>query len=69
MKKTYCKPSMTMAITETCIFICNSRKIHTDIVDDDIGYGGVDDGGQKDPASRRHRHTDWDDEDEDDMYY
>ena len=30
---------------------------------DDIGYGGVDDGGTKDPSSRRFG-FDWDEEDE-----
>ena len=48
MKKTYLQPSIEMANMETEAMICGSVTS-----DKGIGYGGVDEEGTKDPASRR----------------
>jgi hypothetical protein len=56
MKKTYLQPSMAMDIMMTESMICNSVTS-----ENGIGYGGVDENGTIDPASRRHRDM-WEDE-------
>ena len=59
MKKTYLQPSAEMVIAETSTFICGSQ----DITGSDgygITYGGVDNEGGLDPASRRRRDV-WED--------
>ena len=61
MKKTYLQPSLVMAETELVTLVCGSQDITSGSDVNDIGYGGVDEGGTKDPASRRHRSV-WDDE-------
>ena len=59
MKKTYIQPCMEV-ISEDCpMLLSGSIKSSND----EIGYGGVDDGGTKDPSSRRFGFG-WDDEDE-----
>ena len=59
MKKQYIKPSMSEVTLDSMQLLSGSIKSSND----DIGYGGVDDGGTKDPSSRRFG-FDWDDEDE-----
>ena len=61
MKKTYIQPSLEMAIIGTATIICGSQDITS--YNNDITYGGVDEEGEKDPASRRRRDV-WDDEEE-----
>ena len=60
MKKTYLQPSIGVETMEAETFICGSQ----DIISDPVGitYGGVDEDGTKDPASRRFEV--WDDEPE-----
>jgi hypothetical protein len=58
MKKTYLQPSMKMATMGTEMMICGSQDIMSS--DGDITYGGVDEEGTIDPASRRHRDV-WED--------
>ena len=59
MKKTYLQPSTMMEDMEAEAFICGSESITSN---NGITYGGVDENGTKDPASRRHEV--WDDESE-----
>ena len=63
MKKTYMKPSATVALTHPLTMICSSQNITGK--DGEITYGGVDEEGTKDPASRRHQSVWADDEEED----
>ena len=60
MKKTYLQPSVMVEYIGTATIICASQDITSD---QGITYGGVDEEGTKDPASRRHRDM-WEDEDE-----
>ena len=50
---------MKMATLGTEMIICGSQDITSS--NDEITYGGVDEGGTIDPASRRHRDV-WEDE-------
>ena len=50
MKKTYLQPSIEMESLGTESIICASQDITSDY---GIDYGGVDEDGGKDPASRR----------------
>lgn len=59
MKKTYIEPSIEMEGMEAEIIICGSQDVTSPV---GITYGGVDENGTKDPASRRHEV--WDDESE-----
>ena len=61
MKRIYLKPSTEMGIMRTVSMVCSSisSKISSDA---DIDYGGVDEDGTKEPASRRR--SVWEDEDE-----
>ena len=59
MKKQYIIPSMSEVTLDSMQLLSGSIKSSND----DIGYGGVDDGGTKDPSSRRFG-FDWDEEDE-----
>lgn len=61
MKKTYIEPLIMVAEMELVTFVCGSQDIASGSDVNDIGYGGVDEGGTKDPASRRHRSV-WDDD-------
>lgn len=60
MKKTYLKPSVEVVRMGTITFICQSGSVTSP---NGIGYGGVDEEGEKDPSARRHRNV-WDDEEE-----
>lgn len=60
MKKTYMPPLVVMVQTEMSRIICGSDDIRSD---KGIGYGGVDEEGELDPAARPY-HTIWDDEEE-----
>ncbi|MBR6189977.1 MAG: hypothetical protein IKQ59_13665 [Prevotella sp.] len=60
MKKTYLQPSVMVHYIGPKTIICGSQDITSD---QGITYGGVDDDGTKDPASRRHRDM-WEDEKE-----
>ena len=64
MKKTYIEPSVMVASIATVTFICGSQDLASGGDVDGIGYGGVDEEGELDPASRRHRRDVWDDEEE-----
>ena len=61
MKKTYLQPSIEMDFTETETMICASLDITSGGDVSDITYGGVDEDGAIDPASRQQRGV-WDDE-------
>ena len=58
MKKTYLRPSTEMVIIGTTTMICGSQEIKSQ---NGITYGGVDEAGTIDPASRL-QHAIWDDE-------
>ena len=58
MKKTYLQPSTAMVIVRTDIMICVSQGVTSN---KGITYGGVDEDGGIDPASRR-SHDVWGDE-------
>lgn len=58
MKKTYIEPSVEMDGMEAEIFICASQGVTSTV---GIGYGGVDEDGDLDPASRRQNGL-WEDE-------
>ena len=58
MKKTYIQPLIEVVQMGTLNFICASNGVKSN---NGIGYGGVDDGGVLDPASRRSS-DEWDDE-------
>ena len=60
MKKKYMQPSTKMVIIGTTIMLCGSQSITSD---KGIDYGGVDEEGTKDPASRKY-HDVWEDETE-----
>lgn len=57
MKKTYFAPQVTITELELQSMVCTSPGVGgtggAGEPGGDIGYGGVDDGGTKDPASRR----------------
>lgn len=59
MKKTYMQPQIEVASAELETFICGSQGVYGK----DIGYGGVDSSGGKDPESRQAIF--WDDDDDD----
>lgn len=50
-----------VAYIGTLTMICGSQGVTSTGIDEDITYGGVDEDGQKDPASRRRRDV-WEDE-------
>lgn len=60
VKKTYTAPLMKEYELSYSQFLCGSGVSSTK----GIGYGGKDDGGTLDPASRRYQY-DWDDDEED----
>lgn len=62
MKRIYIQPSVTMAHIDTETIICQSQKIWSDL-DENLGYGGVDEDGELTPSSRQRR-TVWEDEEE-----
>lgn len=57
MKKEYMQPAIVMVQTKLAMMICGSQDITSDV---GIGYGGVDEEGELDPAARRHNV--WDEE-------
>lgn len=62
MKWNYAQPAVMTVKTETAMMICGSQDITSN---NDINYGGVDEEGTKDPASRRYDIWDeeeWDEE-------
>ena len=58
MKKTYIEPSIEMEGMEAEAFICGSQGVTSN---NGITYGGVDEDGDIDPASRVNRDV-WDEE-------
>ena len=60
MKKKYLTPSAEMETMEIVMMLCASNSIQSS--DGSITYGGVDEDGEKDPASRRQ--DIWNNEDE-----
>ncbi len=61
MKKQYNKPSMIEVTVGSTQMLCGSIRSAIG-----IGYGGVDQGGTCDPASRSHKYNNWDEDDEED---
>ena len=64
MKKTYQVPFTEMVTMETLTIICTSGTVTSN---NGIGYGGVDEDGEKDPSARRRRDV-WDDEEEEEEW-
>ena len=64
MKKTYIEPSVMVAYVGTATMICGSGDVASGGDVDDIGYGGVDEEGELDPASRRQHRDVWEDSEE-----
>jgi len=64
MKKTYTRPFIEMDSIETGLMICASGSVISSGTTDEneITYGGVDEEGTLEPASRRHDL--WEDEEE-----
>ena len=66
MKRTYIQPKIEMFKVETVSFVCGSQDITSNL---DIDYGGVDEEGELEADSRRHRHDVWEEElDEEEEY-
>ena len=63
MKKAYIEPSVMVEDVESTEMICSSNGVTSSGATEEITYGGIDEEGTKDPASRRHRDV-WEDEDE-----
>lgn len=61
MKKTYIEPSVMVANIRTSMMICVSDGVTSGGDAKGIDYGGVDEEGVKDPASRR-QYDVWEDE-------
>ena len=57
MKKTYLQPSVMVAYIGTATIVCASEGVTSS--DKDIDYGGVDEDGDLDPASRKYRRDVW----------
>ena len=53
MKKRYMAPESLLVETELQTVVCTSGGVKGEGSGNDIGYGGVDDEGKKDPAARR----------------
>ncbi len=64
MKKKYMQPTTDIVQAELAMIVCGSQDITSNA---DIDYGGVDEDGDKDPASRRQNV--WDDEEEEEEDY
>ena len=65
MKKKYLQPLAVVTEIETMSMTCTSNGVTSP--DKGIGYGGVDEEGEKDPSSRRRRDV-WDDEEEEEEW-
>ena len=61
MRKIYMAPVASIVAATTQSFLAASGVSGGEGTGSDIGYGGVDDDGSKDPSSRRHRDI-WDDD-------
>lgn len=62
MKKNYIAPSMEIAEIELQQMVAvSSQRVYTEF---GINYGGIDEDGELDPASRRNNNL-WDDEEDD----
>ena len=62
MKKTYIQPQLKVKCLDASDFICGSQDITSD---QGINYGGVDEGGVKDPDAREYGleyHSVWDED-------
>ena len=66
MKTRYISPEIKVVLIAVEHFMADSGVVGN-TKDYDIGYGGIDEEGEKDPASRRYKKQ-WDDEEEDDDY-
>ena len=64
MKKTYIQPLTEVVQMGTWNFICASKGVTSN---NGIDYGGVDEDGELDPASRRRRDV-WDDGEEEEEF-
>ena len=53
MKKRYMAPESMYVETELLTMVCTSGGVRGEGLGVDIGYGGVDDDGSKNPASRQ----------------
>lgn len=62
MKKRYMAPESLLVETEFLTMVCTSGGVKGEGTGSDIGYGGVDDEGKKDPSARRY--DVWEEEDE-----
>ena len=62
MKKRYMAPESLLVETELLTMVCTSGGVKGKGTGGDIGYGGVDDEGKKDPSVRRY--DVWEEEDE-----
>lgn len=62
MKKIYVRPSMSEVKLDSTQFLCGSGVSSSN----GIKYGGVDNNGTCDPASRSHKYNNWDEDDEED---
>lgn len=62
MKKRYMAPESLLVETELLTMVCTSGGVKGEGTGSDIGYGGVDDEGKKDPSARRY--DVWEEEDE-----
>lgn len=65
MKKRYMAPESLLVETELLTMVCTSGGVKGKGTGGDIGYGGVDDEGKKDPAARRY--DVWEDDDDDEL--
>ena len=63
MKKAYIEPAIMVAYIGTEMIICGSDSVKSSGSTEEITYGGADEEGTKDPASRRH-HDVWAEEEE-----
>ena len=64
MKKTYLQPLTMVVMMGTQTIVCASKGVTSG---KGIGYGGVDEDGEKDPSARRRRDV-WDDEEEEEEW-
>lgn len=62
MKKRYMAPESLLVETELLTVVCTSGGVKGEGTGSDIGYGGVDDEGKKDPSARRY--DVWEEEDD-----
>ena len=68
MKKAYLQPFTEMVVIGTTTMICGSGDVTSSGSVDGITYGGVDEEGELEPASRRRRRNVWEDEELEEEY-